>query len=358
MTRPGGSEIWRKLVAMSNEDLESRFRTHVHYIEGFAWLAGLGLLQTQDKALPALKARVDASGILADKGKPTDINEIRTRLRNAWGTELLLAMSSHWDVDDEFVRLTNTWGVVQTYYVGYHVTQALILARGDERPSSHPKTQSMFSSLWTARRVNLPPWTLGYSSSGATNVPSGVSVNPEIHGWSRCNDETSWSLAAKALRTSRNDKIEEVCRTKRAEKQRERRKAWSDEERARIAEGKRPRKPGPITLPRLTVAEKLACERNVRAYTLLDYLYRLRIRANYEDAALFTDGPTEDVQSMQLHRHLRYLAASTSLVTELRVRELVGRQRLVKWADDFISHNVPPRLTGCIAARRDLLATP
>lgn len=343
---------------MSNEDLESRFRTHVHYIEGFAWLAGLGLAQTQETALSALKARVDASGILTDKGKPTDINDVRIRLSNAWGTELLLAMSSYWDVDDEFVRLTNTWGVVQTYYVGYHVTQALIVARGDERPSSHPKTQSAFGSLWAARKVNLPPWTLGYGSSGVTNVPSGLSVDPEIHGWSRCNDGTSWSLAAKALRSSRSDKIEEVCRTKRAEKQRQRRNEWSHEEQARIARGKRPRKPAPIALPRLTAAEKLACDRNVRAYTLLDYLYRLRIRANYEDAALFTAGPTEDVQSLQLHRHLRYLAASTSLVTELRVRELVGRSRLVKWADSFISLNVPRRLSVGIADRRDLLAAP
>jgi hypothetical protein len=106
------------------------------------------------------------------------------------------------------------------------------------------------------------------------------------------------------------------------------------------------------------VTEKSACEKNVRAYTLLDYLYRLRIRANYQDAALFTDGPTEDMQSMQLHRHLRYLAASTSLVTELRVRELIGRRPLVRWVDDFVTHNVPPRLTVGIAARRDLLAAP
>lgn len=343
---------------MSPEDLESRFRTHAHYLEAFALLAGLASTGSSANALLALKARVDASGILVEKGTPSDLDEIHTRLRHTWGTELLLTMSSQWDVDDEFVRLTNTWGVVQAYYVGYHVTQALIVARGGVRPSSHSKTQGMFSSLWTSRRVILPPWTLGYGSGGATNLAPGITIDPDIHGWSRCDEETSWSIAAKALRTSRNDKVAESRRTKRSELQRQKQKRWDDEERGRLAAGKRQRKPATIRLPQLTAAEKDVCERNVRAYTLLDYLYRLRIRANYEDAALFTDGPTADVESMQLHRHLRYLAASTCLATELRIRELVGGPQLVRWADTFISQNVPARLSVGIAARRDLLATP
>ncbi len=29
----------------------------------------------------------------------------------------------------------------------------------------------------------------------------------------------------------------------------------------------------------------------MRPYTLLEYLYQLRLRCNYEDSAMFTDGP-------------------------------------------------------------------
>ena len=41
-------------------------------------------------------------------------------------------------------------------------------------------------------------------------------------------------------------------------------------------------------------ADKAACGQKVGTQTLLDYLYRLRIGANYGDSALFTDGPDDE----------------------------------------------------------------
>jgi len=263
-------------------------------------------------------------------------------------------MSSRWDIDDEFVRLTNTWGVVQAYYVGYHTTQALIVARGDLRPSSHPRTQSMFGALWSSRKLELPPWTLGVGHGGPTNVPSSISIDPNIHGWSRCDNDSCWSLTAKAVRTSRDEKLKEAIRNKRFAKQRERSHDWDLQEAVRLADGKRARSNHPESLPLLTATEKIDVNRSVRTFTVLDYLYRLRIRANYEDVSLFTEGPSDDIASIQLNRHLRYIAASTSLVTELRIRELVGNTRFMSWADAFISHNVPARISIGIAMRREI----
>ena len=50
--------------------------------------------------------------------------------------------------EDELIRVSNNWSVVQSYYIIYHSTQALAGARCFPRPTSHIKTQKIFSNLW------------------------------------------------------------------------------------------------------------------------------------------------------------------------------------------------------------------
>jgi hypothetical protein len=340
---------------MATDDVEYRFLSHARYIEAFAWLAGLRTPAPASGALVRLKKRAEYSGLLSETKTPSDMDAVATRLRNAWGTELLLSLPFHLDTDDEFVRLTNTWGVIQTYYVGYHMTQALVIARGGVRPESHPKTQNLFADLWSGRRAELAPWTLAYGKHGAVNVPSNVTIDDDTHNWTSCDDSTCWSHAVRALRTSRQEHVTESQQTRRDAKRKANQRAWDEEEAGRLATGKRLRKSRPISRPILSAEEKQTIENRVRAYTVLDYLYRLRVRANYHDASLFTDGPTQDYESAAVNRQLRYLAASTSLVTELRIQQLVGRPQFARWMDRFIDRNVPGSLNLGVAARRDLV---
>ena len=58
-------------------------------------------------------------------------NQVEASLRNAWGTELLLALGGSLGADDELIRLMNNWAVVQAYYCCYHGAQALLAARSE-----------------------------------------------------------------------------------------------------------------------------------------------------------------------------------------------------------------------------------
>ncbi len=110
------------------------------------------------KALNALASRVSASPSMATTlPESIDEDQVRRSLANAWGTELLLALSSRYATDDEFVRLANNWAVIQAYYVVYHATQALAVAKGFPRPDSHPKTQNQYLSFWVPRPLDLTP---------------------------------------------------------------------------------------------------------------------------------------------------------------------------------------------------------
>jgi hypothetical protein len=339
-------------------DASGSFRTHAQYLRAFAHLAGYSApTDPAERALERLAQRVVALPMFGHLQRRPDADwpEVKARLSNAWGTELLLALSGVYAVEDELVRVSNSWGVVQTYYATYHAAQALMVANGQRRPTSHSPTQKFFMSWWTERELALAPWSLAAHADGYANIPREHALDEAIHPWVRCDDDSCWDIAAKALRTTREDAIPEKLRDARENKRRAARREWEDEEAARVAQGRRPRKTPTFRLPRLTASEKDAATRRVRAHTLMDYLWRLRVKANYEDVAVFTEGPEDPYASAHVQHDLGNLAAGTLLVHELCVRELIGRARFLAIADEFLASTMPPQLNLGLLQRRALL---
>lgn len=336
------------------DDPASRFLSHRSYVEAIAWLGGSRLTTSNKAALKSVADRAGAAGVASDKVPASiDTDQIARSLRNAWSTELLLALPGQWADEDEFMRLSNSWGVIQAYYVGYHVTQALWAAKGNPRPQSHPKTQAIYASLWVDRPLSVGPWTLGVNHKGIRNVAAGVNIDPGIHTWSGCDsDSDAWSLATKVLRTTRGEAVKDATSAKRDQGRNARQRAWQQEEDRRIAAGQRARRQPSFARPQLTLDEKEAVDRGIRTYTLLDYLWRLRVNANYDDAAVFVDGPSNDVDSYFLHKRVAFIASGMALLAELRIEALVGRRVFRGWADDFIGQNIPPQYELGLRLRR------
>ena len=342
---------------MPDVDPADRFRAHKHYVQALALVGGKRLLKANETALAKLARRANTAGALTDR-PPTAIGfgQVHKSLRNAWSTEILLGLPGTWAEDeDEFVRIANSWGVVQAYYVGYHMTQALWVAKGNVRPQNHPKTQQLYAALWVDRPLEVPPWTFGVCDGGWKNLPVGVRIDSAVHPWTNCSSATAWSLAAQALRKPRADAVEKAMAAKRDEGMRARKRAWEAEEARRRADGRAARVVPTFRRPRLTTAEKAAVNGRVRTYTFLDYLYRLRVGANYDDAAIYTDGPENDADSFLLHLRMTFLVSGLALLTEMRVRELVGPTRFYRWADNFIASSIPTAHSLGLKERRVLL---
>jgi hypothetical protein len=115
--------------------------------------------------------------------------------------------------------------VFQAYYALYHGAQALMVALGQPRPTTHPKTQQFFANFWTDRNLLPPPWTLRADSTGYGNFPPEVVIDEGFHPWARCDKNTRWQIAAKALRTTREEAIEDALRDGRDTKSRKRMRA-------------------------------------------------------------------------------------------------------------------------------------
>lgn len=338
-------------------ETQGAFRSHRTWPRAFAEAAGFDRVGSVSAGLVALREGVVAAQAfqrLAERQSPA-IGQIRTSLAHAWGTELLLSLSGRHTSEDALKRLTVNWGVVQLYRALYHATQAVFVAdTGQDRPEDHSATRRIFTDRWCTR-VRAPAFlALAFGPGGPANAPAGVELNERIHPWSACDDRTCWSHALLALRTTRRDDVVDSIARQRTEKQKTLRKDWLERERARNTRGREARPEPEFRLPLLTLAEKQQVNQRIRPYSLIDYVYRLRIKTNYADSAVFTEGPAPG-EASAVHADLVRLAAASLLAHELHVRRLIGVERMRVLADSWLKGNMPPGQRVGLALRRDLV---
>lgn len=328
---------------MANDEAAGAFQSHAAYLNAFHRIASStygppkSILRRHPEVLNGLAAAVRAKPAFQQLqvDGAIDTDTIKRILGNAWATELMLSLASNFD-QDEVVGVANNWAAVQGYYVLYHAVQALAVCKGHARPQSHPSTQRIFVDQWVTRNAGLPPWSLGASDGACMNLPAGRTIQ-NVHQWSSCDDDSCWSIAYQAMRGTRQNQVNERFREERVKKQAANRKAFVAKQAERAGAGKKALPKRDFALPLLTPQEKLLVRQGLRPITLMDYLYRLRIRSNYEDAQMFIEGPGDISESRAVHRNIRLLISSTMLVYELHVGQLIGRRALRNMVDSWLA---------------------
>jgi hypothetical protein len=251
------------------------------------------------------------------------------------------------------MRISNSWGCVQLYYVGYSAVQALVVASGQPRPDSHPKTQDQAIALWANRQSGVAPFSFAATAGAVSNRDPkaylhgpGRDIDLSLHGWTACDSTNCWDIAALALRTTRQDAVDAKLADARGLKVKQKRKDWQTDENARLAKSKSPRTMPHYKTAQLTPAEKAAYEQKVRAYGWLDYLYRLRIKANYEEARMFTEGPNDDSTSAIVARNMIRIATAVMIAHEVRISRFIGKAKLLDMANTWAQTNNPSPTMG------------
>jgi hypothetical protein len=132
------------------------------------------------------------------------------------------------------------------------------------------------------------------------------------------------------------------------------RRLWTANRAGRLA-GPPKREPR-FPLPHLTSEEKLTLDTTTRPYTLLDYLYRLRIRTNYVDSAMFTDGPEDPSESVSVRVALLNIVSTSLHVTERLLSTAPdGKHALGEWAERWCAANVPADMPFGVSQRTPYL---
>lgn len=323
------------------------FRTHRQYLSALTstirqHYGGRFLFIAPDKVSAGLVSAFRlAQPKLGLQRREVDEAALCRVLMSAWGTEFMLWSSGQMasDEEQESMALANQWGVVQTYYACAYATQALAMAKGNPRPDSHPKTQSLFVQLWVESYRMFPPWSLAVDSSGVLNVPSQIDI-AKVHPWTGIDGETCWSLTGLLLRSTRKPMLDERAKRRRAELMAAKRKDFLAAQAARSAAGRRILKERAAKRPRLTTEDHLHLDESLRPTSVLDYLYRLRTRSHYEDPAVFFEGPEDASDAAALHRDLKSFTSWTFMLHELLIVELIGKDAFQRAVDRWFKNPV------------------
>ena len=220
------------------------FRTHNGYLAAFRYLAFEGRRYGEpDYQLTKLAGR--SLDVYGDHIKPiktaVDRKAVRGCLHRAWGTETILCTTAELSPDADLLRLALAWGAVQTYYACYGAAQAVLVAEGKPRSEQHNTTQNQVADLWAHRKFSLAPWSLAATepgdrmacSAGFLNGP-GRPLDLSLHTWGHLERGQEWDRAAKALYTTREDRIADAFRHARERKKKERVQVWKQEEKLRL----------------------------------------------------------------------------------------------------------------------------
>ncbi len=296
------------------------FRTHSNYLTAIRHIAAGGIEDDNQKSLELLASKVYDSGCLKiERAAEFKIEDVHHSLNNAWGIEALYKMSNVFITEDDLIRLSNNWCIVQTYYILYYSTQALTTAEGNPKPQTHAQVQRVFYTMWSEMPWSITPWCISFNEKGFHNLPPDSTVDDHIHSWKKVDEDTALSLFCKALRTTREEYISEAL-TKR---------------RDRLAKKKE------TSTVKFTEQQKMQTIARVRPTTLMSYIFRLKKKTNYEQSSILALGPLSEYQSKDLRDDLSFLIESTLLVTEFIISRLIGEDTFYTWCREWGKYQAP-----------------
>lgn len=300
-----------------------QFRTHWNYVRSFWELSSENLKDAYSPRTQDFYSIIDDSfGNMPPSKRDDHINsDIEQSLRMAWATLLLLSRQLRMcDDAPELSRTIAAWASIQTYYAAYHSTQALIMATGQVRPNHHSKTQSQFSSLWISRREIVKPWSIGFGYHGAVNF---IQPPQEISNISIFESENSLALVSMALRTTWNAEFKEALIKESKTAHKARSKKWNED--IRLGNIQKSQPPwGKARTKKLSTLDKARVGDSLGPASLLHYLARLRMRANYIGPDMFFDGPLDNSDCIHFVETLRDLAIAIIGVHERRIAFEIG----------------------------------
>ena len=321
------------MASITTSDPAGSFRTYLRYLEAFSMIpaseyAGTNtvLMATLPLTLEGIRDHLVNTTRYKTRKSKTGIDQaaLSRALKNAWGSEILLCITPVLSDDEEYRKLANNWAAVQAYYACFHIAQALIIAQRNPPPRTHAKLQSISQRFWEPP-MDYSPLCLGWKNGQCNGLPPTAmtyTVKPWLPG-SVVSFDSCWSYAALVLRTTREEILQERKKALRDRLQQIRQRARDTKEDAATAAG---RKLKHVTMarPRLTPAQEASIDNKMRSTALLDVLYRLRKRSNYEDPTMFIDGPENPQQTGQVHQCLRRIVATTLMAHEVFIRRYTG----------------------------------
>jgi len=253
------------------EENEIKFLTYLKYLKAFSLVIKANY---RDDLIQILCDQIDLKVTSF-----ADENILRRFMFIGWNTEYLVSQT---ETDTEMIRAANHWKPIQAYYAVYSLAEALVFLSSGHLQNNHSKCIDCLNEL-LINNIKLEPWCYAFTG----NMDSIQPINFP-------SDSTRISNLANTFRPI--DMIH-TC--------------LIAEHRNQIDEYPK-RKGGPL--------KKLY---DPSSTTVIDFLYRLRIKSNYKDVEIFIADASED-QIRNFSRYMNIVVYSTMCMLEVAIIKRCG----------------------------------
>lgn len=307
-----------KEVKLSEEEI--KFDVYTKYLRGLAYVLSEKYKSYHDieKAIN----RVENKN-LDNFERDTDFNSISKYLNNAWNSERVLNLPKESGTDTFFIKFANHWSPVLAYYSIFLCFQSLLLAIGENVKLEHRPFLQKVSSLMRKKSgdvIFIYPWNLfceGCVYYGKPRFNYEVDIEEVMRLSVLGNPELADKdvLIAKILKTTRER--EEIYLERK----------WKKEGKFTTKGGKPKQNYGK--------KEKEEVSKNLASTSILNFLYRLRIRSNYEDADIFFVGSKNDADIENYFNSIILITDYTMLLIETNLKNIIGENKFTKLVEKF-----------------------
>lgn len=262
----------------------------------------------------------------------SDITDIGRALILGWTSRLQLSLTD-WATQSGMLAYANAWAPVHTYYAVYGSVRALLASQG-MAPGDHTAALNAISTMAATRGVMPAPWNVACvdcphvdDPAHFVGLPAGVTHINDVQTLGNADPALAWPRLLKALETTREGVLER------------RYKEWCRQSGRKNTFKK----------------EKAAIATRVAPTTVFDLLWRLRVRANYQDAASFVMVTVGQDWHKEFHDALVAVTEGTCLVVENMLVQQVGLNVYETVAQEFCRGQASDGPTAFVADRLRLL---
>ncbi|MCW2982944.1 MAG: hypothetical protein JWR63_514 [Conexibacter sp.] len=301
-------------LEFADPEFEKPFRVYSGYLQDLA-----GLIAAEH-GFAALVAEGVHASVLEGPGtariKRRRLSEAERRnldvcLRRCW--QNLRRVLREVEEVEVFDEEANSWLPVQAYYAVFHGVMAFAIASGQRPPKDHTAARRLIAD--EVRRLTLPyPWSASCSGCPQTDTTifAGTEQPARVHALSAPSPDTARDRLAMFLRTTRQKELERIL----------------DLERDRGRPPGGPRR-------RVLAAAKEQHAAKLHATTVFDLFWRLRKKANYDDADTFVLGAAGVRDAATFAQSLAYVTDGTIAALEALMAAYAGPDAIADVATSY-----------------------
>ncbi len=311
-------------IRFPDPEFAESFRAYVNYFEDLAGTIG-GLYGFSVSLAEGVHDGV-ADHPATWRVQRRSVNDDRAGLadrafRKAWGT--LRRLDREVEDPDVFDEEANAWIPAQSYYAVYHAILGYSVASGQAVPRDHAAALKLAGKEVTRGLLPAPwdGWCSGCPQAGSVEFGGALMPSPDpVHVLSAPDPWSSEDRLAMFLRTTRAKELD---------------RRFEQERRRKVKPGR--------TRRNLNRAEKEQIASTMAPTTLFDVMWRMRKKANYDDADTFVLGAAGELDARRLGQSLVIVTDATVAALEALTAAACGPDLLADLASAYAAKiQAPP----------------